>query len=126
MNIKCKNKSSFKWNSKTKKSLVTCQSLVVQQVKEDDGDPRPREDQSHDQQPGHWGTESHDDFVQKRSLIGSGRRDRPSSVSLAAHWCGELRAEGQQNNKKKGKEREMRRAKNRLVKRGIKNSFTSI
>lgn len=76
-------------------TLVTRQSSVVQQVKENDGDSWPREDQSHDQQPGHRWAEGQNDIVQKCPLFGLSWRDRPPAVRLTAHWWRELRAEKQ-------------------------------
>lgn len=73
---------------------VTCQSFIVEQIKQNDGDPWPGQDQGHNQQPGHRRAEGHNHFVQKgRCLIGPSRRGGLPAPRLAAHWCHELRKE---------------------------------
>ena len=70
----------------TIKTNVTCQSFIVEQIKEDDGDCGPRDDQSHDQQPGHRRAKGQNDIIQKGPLIGPSWRGRPLAVGLTAHW----------------------------------------
>lgn len=72
---------------------VTCQSFIVKQIKQNDGDPWPGQDQGHDQQPGHRRAEGHNHLVQKGRLIGPGGRGGLPAPRLAAHWCQELRKE---------------------------------
>lgn len=73
---------------------VTCQSFIVEQIKQNDGDPWPGQDQGHNQQPGHRRAEGHNHFVQKgRRLIGPSRRGGLPAPRLAAHRCHELRIE---------------------------------
>lgn len=72
---------------------VTCQSFIVEQIEQNDGDPWPGQDQGHNQQPGHRRAEGHNHFVQKGRLTGRSGRGGLPAPCLAAHWCQELRTE---------------------------------
>lgn len=72
-------------------SAGTCQSFVVQQIKQNDGNPWPGQDQGHNQKPGHWRAKGHDHFIQKRCVIGRRWRRRLPALSLTAHRCTEPR-----------------------------------
>lgn len=78
-------------NYGNKMSPITCQSFIVKQIKQNDGDPWPGQDQGHNQQPGHWWAEGHNHFVQKRRLIWPSWRGRLPALHLTAHWSSELR-----------------------------------
>lgn len=80
-----------KTNPQNKMTLVTCQSFIVKQIKEYNGDSWPGEDQSHDQQPGHWWSEGHDDFIQKCRLSGPSWRDGLPPLCATAHRWKELK-----------------------------------
>lgn len=70
--------------------LVTCQSLIVKQIKENDGYAWPCDDQSHNQQPGHRWSKGQNDIIQKCPMIRPRWRGRLPAVALAAHWWKEL------------------------------------